>query len=66
MQLGEQAGTELNICVVEKGSEVGAHILSGAVLDPRSLNELLPNWEDLGAPLNQPVKKRMAAHSISR
>jgi electron-transferring-flavoprotein dehydrogenase len=41
--------------VVEKGSEVGAHILSGAVMDPIALSELLPNWKELGAPLNQPV-----------
>ena len=56
-QLAEETGEELAIVVLEKGSEVGAHILSGAVLDPRSLNELLPNWQDLGAPLNQPVKR---------
>ncbi|MCG8354966.1 MAG: electron transfer flavoprotein-ubiquinone oxidoreductase, partial [Kiloniellales bacterium] len=43
------------VCVLEKGSEVGAHILSGAVLEPRALNELLPDWKDLGAPLNAPV-----------
>ncbi|MCA8930322.1 MAG: NAD(P)/FAD-dependent oxidoreductase, partial [Alphaproteobacteria bacterium] len=54
-QLAEETGEELAIVVLEKGSEVGAHILSGAVLDPRSLTELLPNWQDLGAPLNQPV-----------
>jgi electron-transferring-flavoprotein dehydrogenase len=43
------------VCVVEKGSEVGAHILSGAVLEPKALEELFPNWQDLGAPLNTPV-----------
>jgi electron-transferring-flavoprotein dehydrogenase len=54
-QLAKEAGAELTICVVEKGSEVGAHILSGAVLEPRALNELLPDWKERGAPLNTPV-----------
>ena len=46
---------DLTVCVVEKGSEVGAHILSGAVLEPRAMNELFPNWKEEGAPLNVPV-----------
>jgi len=54
-QLSAESETELSICVVEKGSEVGAHILSGAVLEPRALNELIPDWKDKGAPLNTPV-----------
>ena len=54
-QLCAAGGADLSVCVVEKGSEVGAHILSGAVLEPRSLTELLPEWKDLGAPLNTPV-----------
>jgi electron-transferring-flavoprotein dehydrogenase len=54
-QLAEASGQELTVCVVEKGSEVGAHILSGAVLEPRAINELFPNWKELGAPLNVPV-----------
>jgi len=54
-QLAQENETELMICVVEKGSEVGAHILSGAVMEPRALNELFPNWKELGAPLNTPV-----------
>jgi electron-transferring-flavoprotein dehydrogenase len=54
-QLCAAGDTDLSVCVVEKGSEVGAHILSGAVLEPRSLTELLPDWKDLGAPLNTPV-----------
>ncbi|HXN15199.1 MAG TPA: NAD(P)/FAD-dependent oxidoreductase, partial [Usitatibacter sp.] len=54
-QLANSAGRETSVCVVEKGSEVGAHILSGAVIDPRALTELLPDWQALGAPLNQPV-----------
>ena len=55
MQLAEKAGRETTVCVVEKGSEVGAHILSGAVFEPRALDELLPNWQEMGAPLNTPV-----------
>ncbi|HYC36911.1 MAG TPA: electron transfer flavoprotein-ubiquinone oxidoreductase [Usitatibacter sp.] len=54
-QLCAQHGREVSVCVVEKGSEVGAHILSGAVIDPRALGELLPTWKEDGAPLNQPV-----------
>ena len=54
-QLAAEKGQDVSVVVLEKGSEPGAHILSGAVLDPRSLNELLPNWKELGAPLNQPV-----------
>jgi electron-transferring-flavoprotein dehydrogenase len=54
-QLARKRSHDVSVCVLEKGSEVGAHILSGAVLDPRSLNELLPNWRELNAPLNAPV-----------
>lgn len=54
-QLAEQAGREISVCVVEKGSEVGAHILSGAVIDPAGLAELLPDWKELGAPLTRSV-----------
>jgi electron-transferring-flavoprotein dehydrogenase len=54
-QLAEQQGRETNVCVVEKGSEVGAHILSGAVLEPRALDELLPDWREREAPLNTPA-----------
>ncbi|WP_374487054.1 electron transfer flavoprotein-ubiquinone oxidoreductase [Zoogloea sp.] len=56
-QLAEKAGSELSVCVVEKGSEVGAHILSGAVIETRSLEELFPDWKERGAPLNTPVKE---------
>ena len=52
-QLANDAGRELSVCVLEKGSEVGAHILSGAVIDPRSLDELLPEWRTMGCPLAQ-------------
>ena len=51
----KQQHAEVSVCIVEKGSEVGAHILSGAVIDPIGLNELIPDWKALGAPLNQPV-----------
>ncbi len=51
----KQVNADITVCVVEKGSEVGAHILSGAVLEPSALNELFPNWKELGAPLHSPV-----------
>jgi len=54
-QLASEQGAEVNVCVLEKGSEPGAHILSGAVMDPKALTELFPNWKELGAPLHQPV-----------
>ncbi len=54
-QLAEETGTDLSVCVLEKGSEVGAHILSGAVMEPRAMNELFPTWQDMGAPLDTPV-----------
>ncbi len=50
-QLANEAGGELSVCILEKGSEVGAHILSGAVIDPKSLDELIPDWRDMGCPL---------------
>ncbi len=56
-QQAADAGQEISVCVVEKGSEVGAHILSGAVFEPRALEELFPDWKELGAPLNTPVKR---------
>ncbi len=54
-QLSAEKGTDVSVVVLEKGSEPGAHILSGAIMDPRALTELLPNWKEDGAPLNQPV-----------
>jgi electron-transferring-flavoprotein dehydrogenase len=51
----KQINPEINVCLIEKGSEIGAHILSGAVMDPRALNELIPDWKEKGAPLSQPV-----------
>ncbi|MBC7780227.1 MAG: electron transfer flavoprotein-ubiquinone oxidoreductase [Proteobacteria bacterium] len=56
-QLAAAGGRELSVCVLEKGSEVGAHILSGAVMDPRAIDELLPEWKALGAPLHVPVSE---------
>ena len=56
-QLCAESGNEVSVCVIEKGSEVGAHILSGAVFEPRPLDELIPDWRDKGAPLNTPVEK---------
>src|SRR5687768_7856861 len=55
-QLAAETGHEVSVCVVEKGSEVGAHILSGAVVDPIALNELIPDWKEKGAPLTTPVE----------
>ena len=55
-QLSEETGKDISVCVVEKGSEVGAHILSGAVLEPTAMNELFPDWKERGAPLNTEVK----------
>jgi electron-transferring-flavoprotein dehydrogenase len=56
-QLAGEAGRELSVCILEKGSEVGAHILSGAVVDPKALDELLPDWKDLDSPLTVPVTR---------
>ncbi len=54
-QLAIESGKEISVCVLEKGSEIGAHILSGAVMDPKALTELFPNWQELGAPLDTKV-----------
>jgi len=56
-QIAQREGREISVCVLEKGSEVGAHILSGAIMDPRALNELFPDWQSMGAPLETPVSK---------
>src|SRR6201998_4165354 len=56
-QLAEAAGTEISVAVLEKGSEVGAHILSGAVIDPKALNELIPDWKAKGAAPGTPGSK---------
>ncbi|MCF6197485.1 MAG: NAD(P)-binding protein, partial [Emcibacter sp.] len=54
-QMADAAEKEFTVCILEKGSEIGAHILSGAVIDPIALNELLPDWKENGAPLLTPV-----------
>jgi len=54
-QLAAEHARELSVCVIEKGSEIGAHILSGAVIEPRALNELIPDWKARGAPINTPA-----------
>ena len=54
-QLAAEKGTDVSVVVLEKGSEPGAHILSGAIMDPIALTELFPKWKEMGAPLNQPV-----------
>ena len=54
-QLANEAGRELSVCILEKGSEVGAHILSGAVVDPKALDELLPDWKELDSPLSRAI-----------
>ncbi len=57
MQISQEKGLDLNICLLEKGSEIGAHILSGAVIDTRALDSLLPDWETENAFIQTPVKK---------
>ena len=54
-QLAAESGKEFSVCILEKGSEIGAHILSGAVVDPIALDELIPDWKDKGSPLTVPV-----------
>ncbi len=54
-QLCQENDTDISICLLEKGSYVGAHILSGNVFEPRALNELFPDWKEMGAPVSTPV-----------
>ncbi|MBI1300899.1 MAG: NAD(P)-binding protein [Alphaproteobacteria bacterium] len=56
-QMAEEGGQDINVCILEKGSEIGAHLLSGAVFEPRALNELIPDWKEKGAPLTCPATK---------
>ncbi|MDR2451471.1 MAG: electron transfer flavoprotein-ubiquinone oxidoreductase [Candidatus Accumulibacter sp.] len=56
-QRAAEKGNDLSVCLIEKGAEIGAHILSGAIMDPRALSELFPDWEADGAPLNAPVSE---------
>lgn len=65
MQLGEADGREISVCLVEKGSEIGAHALSGNVFEPTALNELFPNWRELGAPLDNPVTDDLVYYLVN-
>ncbi len=65
-QLADEAGTEINVCVIEKGSEIGAHIISGAVFESRPLDELFPDWQDRGAPVTIPVRRDEFFYLLSR
>ena len=65
-QLNKKNNTNHSICVIEKGSEVGAHILSGNVFEPTALNELIPDWKDKEAPLETPVKKDVVKYLINK
>ncbi len=65
-QIAADGGPDLSVCIVEKGSEVGAHILSGAVIEPRALEELFPDWRERGAPLNTPAGEDQFLYLTSR
>ena len=58
-QLAEEKGRDVSVCVLEKGGEVGAHILSGAVIDPKAIEELFPDWRDRDSPLTVPVTENL-------
>ncbi len=64
-QMATENQSEISICIVEKGSEVGAHILSGNVIDPKALNELIPDWKEKGAPLKTEVNKDSVRYLLS-
>lgn len=66
MQLGEAQGKEFSVCLVEKGGEIGAHILSGNIFEPTALDELFPNWREMNAPLNNPVTEDLAYYLINK
>ena len=63
-QLASEENKDISVCVLEKGSEIGAHILSGNVFEPTALNELFPDWKDKGAPLNTPATKDVVKFTI--
>ena len=65
-QLAAAADKEISVVVIEKGSEVGAHILSGAVIDPKGLDALIPDWKQKGAPVTTPVTKNRFLSSVRR
>ena len=64
-QLASESNTDLSVCLIEKGSEIGAHILSGNVFEPTALNELIPDWKEKKAPLNSPATKDIVKFIIS-
>ena len=65
-QENKKHNTNHSICIIEKGSEVGAHILSGNVFEPTALNELIPDWKEKEAPLDSPVKKDVVKYLINK
>ena len=65
-QLAAENNTDISVCLIEKGSEIGAHILSGNCFEPRALNELIPDWKDKGAPLNSPATKDIVKFLINK
>ena len=64
-QLAAEKNAELSICLIEKGSAIGAHILSGNCFEPRALDELIPDWKEKGAPLNSPATKDVVKFLIN-
>ena len=64
-QLAAENNSDLSVCLIEKGSEIGAHILSGNCFEPTALNELIPDWREKGAPLNTPVTKDVVKFLLS-
>ena len=65
-QLASEASRAVSVCLIEKGSEIGAHILSGAVFEPRALTELIPDWRALGAPLTVAATRRARSRRLGR
>ena len=65
IQLSEASGQEVSVCLVEKAAEIGGHILSGAIVEPTALNELFPDWEERGAPLDNPVTEDLIYYMVN-
>ena len=65
IQLSEASGQEISVCLVEKAAEIGGHILSGAILEPTALNELFPDWQERGAPLDNPVTEDLIYYMVN-
>ena len=64
-QLAAKDNKDISVCLIEKGSEIGAHILSGNVFEPTALNELIPDWKEKEAPLNNPAKKDIVKYMLN-